>query len=131
MSRKIVESNGEEIVLTVIQYRCPECGEIYEQGYVKAAFWPIQDGGMCPKCKEILSHFEKTEVINHIDGKKTTLTTLNYPVFITIKGKIPSHHYTYYIGACEVCKQFPCKHAYQDENDYFAWKLMKEEVKQK
>jgi len=81
--------------LMPIRKWCPHCHKSYEQGYVHAESWPIEEGFLCQNCQEqlgVVDHEEKTE--------HTTLTFTKYP---------PTK-YKMVTGNCTLCNAFPCKH---------------------
>jgi hypothetical protein len=105
-----------------MRYRCVECNEIYEQGYVHADFYPIQEGWLCPKCQETLPHTTVTDKTEH-----TKLVKIDYSPKI----------YKVVTGECDLCKCFPCEHVHQVAHAYqdliqtplktrYEWELVKE-----
>ncbi len=124
MSKQSIIQNGEEILLTAMQYYCPVCGEIYEQGWVRADSYPVQTGWLCPKCRKTIPHVGNIETLAHPDGKKTVLTKRVYDKCVD-GTKYP---YTEINVYCEVCKCFLCIHVYQEG---FEWKLVKGGVAEK
>ena len=92
----------EELHLIPIRYRCQHCGKIYEQGLVHADFWPVQQGFLCPECRETLPHITW---VSHKGGTEIRVTTYDSPT-----------RFKHVSGDCGVCNQFPCKHVEFDEN---------------
>ena len=71
-------------------------------GRVGADFWPVQQGDLCPECRETLPHITW---VSHKGGTEIRVTTYDSPT-----------RFKYVSGDCGICKQFPCKHVEFDEN---------------
>lgn len=96
-----------------MRYQCVECGEVYEEGFIHADVYPIQQGWLCAKCQATMPHTITVDETAH-----TKVVKINYS----------PKRYHFVTGECALCRAFPCKHVYQDG---FEWKVKKEEVKKK